>query len=264
MELIAVLLSGLIALTSPINFGGEVLLAKQIKKQFVSVEQLAVRIDNAPSYQVLQGKLDQVRIAGKGLYPLKDLRIDRLEIETDPIALEGLKAKLAQPLQAGVKVVITEADLNQALQSPALIQRLKRFLNQALGAQSGGIVDRYQLNGLRCQFLSDRRLQLDVDLTETGYTEILKFKIVTDVTVEAGQALKLSNTEITANGQPLFAPLTDRLIAGLNQALTVDRLEQSGITARILKLDFSQGQATIATFVQVRPEALKSLRRKQP
>ncbi|MFM2431975.1 MAG: hypothetical protein RLZZ511_3188 [Cyanobacteriota bacterium] len=256
MELIAVLLSGLIALTSPINLGGEALLAKQIKKQFVAVEQLAVRIDNAPNYQILQGKLDHVRIAAQGVYPLKDLRIDRLEIETDPIALQGLKAKLAQPLQAGVKVVITEADLNHALQSPALIQRLKQFLNKALGSQAAGIVDRYQLQSLRCQFLSDRRVQFDIDLTETGYAEILTFKIVTDVHVEDGQAIQLSNTEITANGQPLFAPLTSRLVAGLNQSLTVDRLEKSGITARILQLDFSQKQATIAAFAQVRPEAL--------
>jgi hypothetical protein len=255
MELFGILLSGLIALISPANFAGEAIVAQQLKHQFVAVEDLAVRIDNTPSYQIMQGKIDQVRIAGKGLFPLADCRIERLEVETDPIALQGLKTKLAQPLQAGIKLVITEQDLNRALQSPKVIEQLKQFGEKAFGAQATAQIARYTIINPQVTFLGAQRLRIEVELKEQGYPDSLKLKIETDITLESGRSIQLTNTDITTNDQPLYPPLTRRLVAGLNQQLNLDRLEKFGLTARLLKLDFSQQQAEIAVFVQVRPEA---------
>jgi hypothetical protein len=262
MEFFAVLLSGLLAILSPINFGGEAIVAQQLKKQFVSVEDLVVRIDNAPNYQVIQGKIDQVRIAGKGLYPIADLRIDTLEVETDPITLKGLKAQLAKPLQAAVKVVLTEADLNKALQSPAVMQRIKQIGGKALGSQAADLLNQYEFANPRIAFLSNQRLRVDLDLKSNTSPDQLKINIETDVTVAAGQSLELTNTTINANDQPFYPPLTRRIVEGVNQQLNLDRLENDGITARILKLDFSQKQATIAAFVQARPESVQLLKKR--
>jgi LmeA-like phospholipid-binding len=262
MEFLAILLSGLLAILSPINFGGEAIVAQQLKKQFVAVEDLVVRIDNAPNYQVIQGKIDKVRIAGKGLFPIADLRIDTLEVETDPIALQGLKAQLAKPLQAAVKVVVTEADINKALQSPAVIQRIKQIGGKALGSQAADLLNQYELVNPRVAFLSDRRLRVDVNLKSSTSPEQLKINIETDVTVAAGQSLELTNTTINANDQPFYPPLTRRIVEGVNQQLNLDRLENDGITARVLKLDFGQKQATIAAFVQARPESVQLLKKR--
>jgi LmeA-like phospholipid-binding len=262
MEFFALLLSGLLAILSPINFGGEAIVAQQLKKQFVAVEDLVVRIDNAPNYQIIQGKIDQVRIAGKGLYPIADLRIDTLEIETDPIALKGLKAQLAKPLQAAVKVVLTEADVNKALQSPAVIQRIKQIGGKALGFQAGDLLNQYEFVNPRVAFLSDRRLRVDLELKSNSRPDQLKINLETDVTVAAGQSLELTNTTINANDQPFYPPLTRRIVEGVNQQLNLDRLEDNGITARILKLDFGQKQATIAAFVQARPESVQLLKKR--
>jgi LmeA-like phospholipid-binding len=262
MEFFAVLLSGLLAILSPINFGGEAIVAQQLKKQFVNVEDLVVRIDNAPNYRVIQGKIDKVRIAGKGLYPIADLRIDTLEVETDPIALQGLKAQLAKPLQAAVKVVLTEADLNKALQSPAVMQRIKQIGGKALGSQAADLLNQYELANPRVAFLSNQRLRVDLDLKSSSSPDQLKINIETDVTVAAGQSLQLTNTTINANDQPFYPPLTRRIVEGVNQQLNLDRLENDGITARILKLDFSQKQATIAAFIQARPESVQLLKKR--
>jgi LmeA-like phospholipid-binding len=262
MEFFAVLLSGLLAILSPINFGGEAIVAQQLKKQFVSVEDLTVRIDNAPNYQVFKGKIDQIRIAGKGLYPIADLRIDTLEVETDPIALAGLKPQLAKPLQAGIKVVFTAADLNKALQSPAVMQRIKQIGGKALGSQAGDLIDQYDFVNPHVAFLGDRHLQVEVDLQAKGQPDKLKLKVETDVTAIAGQSLELTNTTITTNGQPFYPPLTRRIVEGVNQQLNLDRLEKYGITARVLKLDFGQQQATIAAFVQARPESVQLLKKR--
>jgi hypothetical protein len=260
MEFFAVLLSGLLAILSPINFGGEAIVAQQLKKQFVNVEDLVVRIDNAPNYQVIQGKIDQIRIAGKGLYPIADLRIDTLEVETDPIALKGLKAQLVKPLQAAVKVVLTEADLNKALQSPTVMQRIKQIGGKALGSQAADLLNQYEFANPRIAFLSNQRLRVDLDLKSSTSPDQLKINIETDVTVATGQSLELTNTTINANDQPFYPPLTRRIVEGVNQQLNLDRLENDGITARILKLDFSQKQATIAAFIQARPESVQLLK----
>jgi LmeA-like phospholipid-binding len=262
MEFFAVLLSGLLAILSPINFGGEAIVAQQLKKQFVSVEDLTVRIDNAPNYQVIKGKIDQIRIAGKGLYPIADLRIDTLEVETDPIALNGLKPQLAKPLQAAVKVVFTAADVNKALQSPAVMQRLKQIGGKALGSQAGDLINQYDFVNPHVAFLGDHRLQVEVDLQAKGQPDKLKLKVETDVTPIAGQSLELTNTTITTNGQPFYPPLTRRIVEGVNQQLNFDRLEKYGLTARVLKLDFSQQQAAIAAFVQARPESVELLKKR--
>ena len=56
--------------------------------RLISVEQQAIRIDNTPNYQIVQGKIDQVRIAGRGVTINSYLRIDTLELETDAIAID--------------------------------------------------------------------------------------------------------------------------------------------------------------------------------
>ncbi len=259
MEWFAILLSSLIAIISPANFGGEAIVAQQLKRQFVAVEDLAVRIDNTPSYQIIQGKIDQIRIVGKGLFPLADLRIDTLEIETDPITLEGLQAKLAQPLQAGVKLVMTEQDINRALQSPAVVDRLKQLSGDLLGAQATDQIARYTLVNPQLTLLGRQRMRIEVELQEQGYPDTLKLTIETDITLASERSIQLTNTSITTDDQPVYPPLTRRLVAGLNQQLNLDKLEQFGITAYLLKLDFSQQQAQIAAFVQVRPEAQRYL-----
>lgn len=264
MELLAVVLSGFMAIISPLNFGGEMIAAQQLKQQLVSAEDLTVRIDNTPSYQIVQGKIDRVRIAGKGLVPIKDIRIAQLDIETDPIALKGLRAKLAQPLQAGINLILTEADINRALQSPTILNQLKQIGGQALGSQAARQINRYTFSNPRLTLLGEQRLNIKVDLKERGYPDILTLEIETDIAVESGKLLKLENTSITANGQPLYAPLTRRIIAGVNRQLDLDKLERLGMTARLLKLSFQAKQIQATSFVQVRPEAVSKLQRFRP
>ncbi|RKH75069.1 DUF2993 domain-containing protein, partial [Corallococcus praedator] len=118
MEFLTILLSALIGLVSPVGLVADRLAEDQIRNQFDSVEDLQVRIDSVPSYRLAQGRVDRVRIAGRGLSIQPNLRIAALEVETDPIAVdlsEGVE--LEAPLQAGVRIVLTQEDLTQALRS---------------------------------------------------------------------------------------------------------------------------------------------------
>src|SRR4028118_813800 len=88
MEFFTILLSGLLAVLSPVNLVADKVTEGAIRARFNKVEQLKVRIDNAPNYQLIQGKVERVRIAGRGLWLTPDIRIGALEVETDPINVD--------------------------------------------------------------------------------------------------------------------------------------------------------------------------------
>jgi hypothetical protein len=255
MNFLTSLLSILISLISPIGLASDKLAEQQIRKRLHQVEAIEVRIDNAPTYQIVNGKINKVRIAGKGISPIANLRIDTLEIETDPISLKGLKAKLEKPLQAGIKIVLTEQDINQALSSPAVLKRIRNIGIQALGSNSAANqVAKYDFLNPKVEFLGNRHLLVQVDLKEQGYPDLLKIKIDTQIEIQQGRYIQLTDTKITANNQALYAPLARRIVAGINQELDLNRLEKSGITARVLDWSFRNKQANLVTFVQLRPK----------
>lgn len=115
METLAIILTSLLGLG-----GGFGILVNQavegaIRQQVPRIEELAVRVDSSPNYQILQGKIDRVRLASRGVYFFPFLRVDVLELETDRvnINLGNNQVKLLEPLRAVVKVVLREEDINR-------------------------------------------------------------------------------------------------------------------------------------------------------
>lgn len=255
MEFLTIFLSSLIGLVSPTGLVVDRLAENAIRSQFVLVEQLQVRVDNVPSYQILNGKIDRLRIAGRGLFPIKDLRLEALELETDPIALQrrGRRFQLKQPIQAGVRLVLKPDDLNQALRSPAITDRLRNLRIQFLQRREAQ-VGRYDLQNLKVEFLPSQRVRLQSDLQEQGYPEKLKIVAEAELQVISGRSLRLLNQTILVNGQPAPLPIVKALTDGITNRLDLRRFEKSGITARILKLQVEPTQLQLTAFVQVRPK----------
>ena len=136
MEVFTIFLSSLITIISPLGFVVDSVVAEQLRSQVKSVETLAVRVYNTPSYQPVAGKVDRIRIASRGVEIIDNLRIDTLELETDPLdlninkiqSLSGIKSiqsSLNQPFQGGIRLVIKEDDLNFALESSGIRNRIR-------------------------------------------------------------------------------------------------------------------------------------------
>lgn len=269
MELLTILLTGLLGLLSPVGVALEAIATNQIRSQLVSADELQVRIDNAPSHQVLQGRVQRLRLAGRGVVPVAGVRLAVLEVETDPIAvnprqLRGGQVRLERPLQAGVRLVLTEADLNQALRSPFVTERLQSF---SFALSPGQPQQRYRLVNPQVDLLPARtvdplpaasRLRLQVALQSIGQPAApgLLLQIETGLSVLGGRQVQLSQPSIIANGQAVPAALLQPLIDGINRQLDLQTLESSGVLARLLKLEVEDEQINLAAFVQVRPEAL--------
>lgn len=257
MEWIVGVLTGAIALLTPIGAISESLLEDLIRDQLVLAESLEVRVDNVPSHQLLEGRVDRVRIAGRGLYPLPDARIEVLDIETDPIDLEMGELRqgnleLQEPLQAAVHLVLTEEDIQTALQSETVVNQLEEWSEDIFGEGLEG----YDLVDPQVEFLGDRRLRVEVLLQSRSEDEA-PIAIAAELGVVAeGAEVEIIDPEITIDEEPLPVELVNPVIRGLNEQLDLRLLEKDGITARLLEWDFNADELSVAAFVKVEPGAI--------
>ncbi len=160
MEIITVLLSSLLLLISPVGIVVDQVAENAIRDRLAGAESLDVRIDNGPSYQLLQGKVDKVRIAGRGISPIPGLRFEVAELETDPIDLAFRPLRrgevvLDKPFQGAARIVLTEADVNAFLLSPFVARLLENldlgdFAANPAQAREGA---RYRINNPAVDFL---------------------------------------------------------------------------------------------------------------
>jgi hypothetical protein len=256
MEFLTILLSGLLALVSPIGVVTDKIIAKNLRSRLNKVEQLQVRVDNAPSYQLVQGKVERVRIAGRGLWLTPDIRIGALEIETDPLNVDlqrlrqggqrSPKAALRQPAQAGVRLALTETDINKALQSPAVKARLRVLGSRLLG----GSPEAYEVLNPRMDFLGNNRIRFQVELRQKD-AKTTALMVESGLSFTAGHSLKLTEPAVTLNGQSLSPILIAGFSEGIGKRFDLRTLEEAGITARVLQWKVDTDELQVAAFVRV-------------
>lgn len=263
MELFTILLSGLLFLLSPVGLVFDKVGENLIRSQFQQVEQLEVRVDNAPSYQAIQGKINQIRIASRGVWLTSDLRIEALELETDPIninieKLRQLRSKrdlavLEDPLQGGINLTLTEADVNRALSSPAVSSQLRRVLTRFLPSSASSQAEQYEILNPKIEFLENDRLRLQVTLQQRNASspEQLEIQAESGLMVIQGHQLKLVNPQLVVNGKPVPALVLNLVTQGISRRLDLQNLEQRGITLRLLQLQIKPTQMQMAAFVRL-------------
>lgn len=257
MEFFTILLSSLLGLVSPAGVVVDRIAESQIRKQLVSADQLQVRVDNAPNYQIAQGRIDRILIAGRGIVPVKGVRLERFELETDAIALDLKRRKLTQPLQAGIRASLTQDDLNLALQSPQVTARLKNLSLQLLTRSQARQAERYDFLNPQITLLPQNRARFEIELQEQGDPAKLKIVAEAQPQIISGRSLQLNDLRIWANGQESPKQITEAIANLIRDRLDLRRLEASNTTARILTLVLNPSNLEIAAFVQIRPDVRK-------
>lgn len=255
MNALTVLLTSLMGLFSVVGAVPDAAIETSIRDQVEQVETLSVRTDLATHHQLLQGEIDRLRIAARGLYPMDGVRIHLLDVETDTIDLNVSELQDGdvvwdQPLQAAVHLVLTQEDVTQSLRSPTVIAQLEDMNIEVFGGIVGGMQEA-ALSNPHIQFLDNNRISLGATLTQAETGEQLVVQLTTGVAIVQGTQLQFLEPELMANGVAFPSELTDQFINGFSQAYTLKSLEEQGITARVLKLDISDNAMSIASFVKV-------------
>jgi len=256
MELIVSLFTGLLGLVGAPGIVLDRVATDLIRQQVDRAEILEVRIDNVPNYQILFGKIDRLRLGSRGVYVLPFLRIDTLELETDPIDIDpaslqsGGKLKLRQPLQAAVKVILKSSDLNMALRSPLVLQSFPK-IKIDLTSLGGRGTEEVQIIDPEINFLQDNRLRLSASLKPSSSNQTLKVAVEANLTVIEGKRLQLINPNINLQGVNVPSQLTTTFSQSLNRILDLSQLEASGITARVLKFEIDDGNLQLIGFARM-------------
>ena len=258
MEFISILLSSLLFIGSPIGFGLDTIAEQTLRSRLNGVEDIQVRVDNGSNLNLLKGKIDRLQVGVRGLYPTAGFRVAIADLDTDPIDLDFGNLKrgkvvLDEPLNGALHVVITPEDLNRYLLSDEFTERLNNIkINLGNAAQSRE-VGRYQFSNPKATFLPDNRLQLELDLSEPSLGEGLKIKAQTGFTIENGHRLILMDPQVSVNDSEAPEQLLDAFTENLGDRLSLRRLEESGITTRILDASISPEQFNLVMWVSIAP-----------
>ncbi len=260
MNWITIFLASLTGLFSTPGVGVQEIAKQSLRSQIHDAEVLAVRIDAIPTHQFLAGQIDQVRIAGRGIVLQDGVRIDHLDLETDAIDLDINQLRngnvgLDQPLRAVVRLGLTTADINQALQSPSVTQSLQDLSLNVLGEGTIGGLNRSDVVEARFTVPQPGRVQLETQLREQGTGEELAIRLGLGVAIANGYQFQFSEPELVANGEAFPAGLLEALLEGVSREFTLRNLELTGITARLLELKIEEERVQIVAFVELAPEA---------
>jgi hypothetical protein len=264
MEWFTILLSSLITVISPVGLIIDTVVADTIRSQVAGVEELAVRIDNTPSYQAIQGKVDRISIASRGVEPIPNLRIELFELETDPIninldelqkpgGLTKIRESLREPLQGAFHVIIKEDDINKALQAPNVKSQLQKIIDRLIPPG----VSKFEIINLQLEFLEKNRLGITVklqQLSEEGEKQDeLNLNINVGFQVKKGRSIELLELTAILNDRKISQRFIAPLVQGFNEQLDLETFEKQGVIARILQLNISEDTLDLAAFVRLNP-----------
>ena len=268
MEIITAILTSLLAIASPIGVIVDQLAEEAILDQIAGAEELYVRLDNVPTHQIINGRVEHVRAAGRGVYPIPELRIAAVDIESEPIdvdlrSLQRGELVLDAPAQAALKLALEAEDLNNFLASDRVQQFLDGLRFSLPGQNTARGINRYGLENPSLRFLEGNRLQVAVNLQDRVLEENVAITVELGLAIVNGHRLELIEPVIIANNEPVPNQLIRSFVDGLQPQLTLRQLENLGITARVLSFEIRDNELDIAVFARVEPDSPFLTRRSQ-
>ncbi|MDX2229574.1 MAG: DUF2993 domain-containing protein [Leptolyngbyaceae cyanobacterium bins.349] len=220
-----------------------------INSQLDEVEELSVDIRTDP-IKVIQGEVDSVTIEGKGMVIQQDLRMEKLEISTDTVAIDPLSVvfgniELTQPANAEARIVLTQSDLNRALDSDFLRSKLKLIKLEYQGKPMTVDLQRVEL-----ELPGDGKILINADFLVLEEAE--------QKHVQATCRPKLNQVDqrieleiLSAEGQGLTPELSGAIFDQVTSLLDLKNFELPGMSLHLKELDVQVGQIVMCANTQI-------------
>ncbi|MGF1459814.1 MAG: DUF2993 domain-containing protein [Leptolyngbyaceae cyanobacterium] len=259
MEWITIILSSLFTLFSPVGLVADQVAEGVIRDRIYQADLIDVRIDNTPNFQLVGGRVDRVRLAGRGVYPVPELRIDTLDLETDPIdidlpALQAGKFALDEPIQAASHLILKTEDLNVLLRSER-VQRLLNTLRFELPGASEREKNRYGFSNPQIEFLPGNRVRVSVDINDLVQQEQVAAIVETGLQFVDGHQLQLVEPTVMIDNQPVPRQLVESFVVGINSELTLKQFDDLQVVARVLNFELQPEALDLVFYVRVDPSS---------
>lgn len=206
-----------------------------ISNQLDTVEDLNVNIRTNP-VKLLRGEVDSVEISGKGMVMKQDLRMESIEVQTTKVSINPFSAllgniELDQPADAEAQIVLTEEDLNHALASDYIADKL-----HGLKLQIGQQTHTLKFRQVGVHLLHEGTMSVDVDflLQESNDAKSLSATVVPTVKT-GGQKIDLEI--LSVQGEGLNAELGIAVLKQLTDLLDLSSFDLPGMDLWLQRFD---------------------------
>lgn len=202
--------------------------------------------------KMVQGQADSVSIAAQGVVMHTDIRVQEMEVHTNRIAIDLLRSifgqvELETPLDATARVVLTEQDLNRALNSDYIQSQF-----QSLELNVEGQIITLEPQQLQIHLPGDDQIGFSgtIVLHETGKSRRMGFTALIRLPVMK-QPLLLEAFQCT-QGEGISLQLALAFLNKARELMDLAYFEIEGVTLSIKKLDVQLGKLTLYTDAYVR------------
>jgi LmeA-like phospholipid-binding len=220
-----------------------------ISSQLDDVEDLNVEIRTDP-LKLVQGQVDSVAISGSGMVVKEDLRMETLIVVTDKIAINPLSAvlgniELTQPADANAQAVLTESDLNRALGSDYLKNKM-RDLQIDLDDKLVPIA----IQEAKIQLLEGGKAVVSTDLQLGDTGELKRLSAVVAPTLKEDEQ-RIALEIVSIEGEGLTPEFGNAVLSSLKALLDLHKFELPGMSFHVNKLEFLLGKILIHVTTQI-------------
>ena len=222
-----------------------------ITSQLDEAENLDVNVRTNP-LDLMQGEIDSVSVKGDGLVMKKELRAEKLRIETSSISINSIKAamgniELTQPTDTRMLVVLKEEDLQNALNSEYIKDKLQNLKIDCEGQKVS-----VKINRVVFTLLDDGKVGLnaDVHLVERDSHERISLTAIPEID-NAGNCINLTSVEYleTANSN---SEVAKAIVDSAEEILDLRNFELDTMSLRVRKLDVKLGKLTIEADAEIK------------
>lgn len=222
-----------------------------IDSQLDEVESLDVDVEANP-LDVAQGNIESVTIDAKGMVMNKDLRTERLVLQTDSIEIDSLKAafgniELKHSTNAEAKIVLKEEDLQRALNSEYIQNKLKDKK-----VTIDGETVTVNAEDVTFELPGDEKISLTAKIALAESSETKQISVSAKPRVEEnGNKIVLEDVEYP-NGENTNPELTQALLDSTSELLDLRNFELDEMSLQIKRLDVRQGKMTMTAGAEIR------------
>jgi hypothetical protein len=202
--------------------------------------------------KLILGNADSVEVAGQGLVIQKDIRVQEIELHTDSLHINPVSAifgqvELDQPLDATVRIVLTEQDINRALNSDYILNNIPTLELNVDGQRVKLEMQQMELllPGTGRMVIKGKTLLHEVDNTrQVDFTASFRpRKLSQPVLLE-----KFNCTE----GQSVSLEFAVALLQKLKEITHLPYLELETMALRLEEIEVQEGSLTLQAKARVR------------
>ena len=222
-----------------------------LSSQLDSAEKIEVDVQTNLS-EIIQGKAEKVAISGQGLVMQKDIRVQEMELHTDKIDINPLSVlfghvELNQPIDANGRIVLTEPDINRALNSNYVLSKAQNYELNVSGKTVNVSMQQMELHlpdGDKMVLIAKSSIREMGNTRQLGFTATFRPR-------SKNQPLLVENFQCH-DGQSTSIDFAVALLGKIKELTHLPYIEMGQMRLRVEEMDVQPGKITLQVQAHVR------------